>query len=144
MMKAVDYIFSQLAATYGAEWERSLGKAPIGDIKTVWLNALEPFKNSKRRIMWALQNLPERCPNPMQFKALCLQAPAEPVLALPEPVADPKRVAAELAKLAPIVATENKHDDKAWARAILIRHKGGLKVNQASLKMARDALGANA
>jgi hypothetical protein len=144
MIKAGDYIYSQCAATYGAEWERSIGKAPIADIKTAWLNALEPFKNSKRRIVWALQNLPERCPNAIQFKALCLQAPAEPVLALPEPAADPQRVAAALAKLAPVMATENKHDDKAWARTILISHKGGLKVNQTSLKMARDALGANA
>lgn len=146
MIRAIDRLFDRLAATYGAEWERSLGHTPMTDAKTIWAHELSVFKHSLNRIAWALENLPDRCPNVIVFKSLCRQAPTPQTIALPEPKADPARVATELAKLAPLRARSTAHtpiDDKAWARTILINHKGGLKINQTSLKMARDALGAN-
>ena len=61
MIRAVDRLFQRLGATYGADWERSLGVAPINDSKTIWAHELDSFKGSLDRVAWALENLPERC-----------------------------------------------------------------------------------
>jgi hypothetical protein len=145
MMQAVDYIFTQCAATYGADWDRAIGKAPIADIKTAWLNALAPFRNSKKRIVWALQNLPDRCPNPIQFKNLCFQAPMPETPALPEPKADPERVQRELSKLGHIRAAEKPaHGMKAWAHRLQARDKAGEPINLNQRRCYRAALGIEA
>ena len=143
MMPAVDYIFTQCSATYGAEWDRAIGKAPIADIKTAWLNAIAPFANSKKRIVWALQNLPDRAPNPIQFKHLCYQAPTTENLALPEPKADPERVAAELSKLAPLRCAL-RVDHKAWAKTLQARDASGELINTNQRRCYKAALGLEA
>lgn len=147
-LSPVEYIFKTMAAVYGAAWERSMGQAPLADVMTAWEYHMQPFTQSqatKKMIVWALDNLPDRVPNVLEFKALCRRTPAPETPMLPEPKADPSRMAAELAKMASIRDRPTSPiDHKAWARATLIKHKGGLKVNQTSLKMARDALGANA
>lgn len=147
--EAVDYVFRTLAASYGAEWDRSHGNAPIADVKTVWLDALEPFtgnEQAKRRILWALKNLPERSPNVRQFVALCRQAPAADAPMLPEPKADPERVKSVLAKLGdirrPIV--QNPGQMKDWARRLIARNKAGEKIGPINLRFAREALGTEA
>lgn len=143
MMQAVDYIFTKMAAAYGAAWDKSLGVAPLPDIKTRWLYELEPFRHSKKRIMWALSHLPKFAPNAMEFHQLCRQAPAPEVPLLPEPQADPERVSAEVAKLAQVrqAASNQPVDHKAWARKIMQRHADGEKINLYPLRMAREALG---
>lgn len=143
MDRAIDRLFKRLAATYGAAWDRSLGETPVADVKTVWAHELAPFENSMHRIAWALENLPDRCPNVLEFKRLCRSAPSPDVPALPEPKADPARVAAELAKLQVIVPRGEapRSPEKDWAKRILQRAKDGCVVNATSLRMARDALG---
>ena len=140
MIRAVDRLFQRLGATYGADWERSLGAAPISDSKTIWAHELESFKGSLDRVAWALENLPERCPNAIQFKNLCRSAPSKEPEMLPEPKADPERVKAELAKighirLEPAVAVGRLD----WAKAILANPKGRTPT---VIKMAKDAVGA--
>ena len=39
----IERVFLRLAATYGAAWDRALGQAPIGDVKTVWAHELSAF-----------------------------------------------------------------------------------------------------
>lgn len=147
--EAVDYIFRTMHATYGSEWERSLGVAPLSDVKTVWADAIEPFTSNepaKRRILWALKNLPDRAPNSRQFVALCRQAPAPDVPALPEPKADPERVRAELAKLGQVRAAAGApagHGMKAWAYRFIARHEAGEKIRPLYLQWAREAVGSD-
>ena len=144
---AIEKLFKRLANTYTAAWERSLGQAPIADVKTVWAHELAGFLQSREAmhaIAWALDNLPEKCPNPIEFKNLCRRAPALEVPKLPEPKADAERVAAELAKLAPIAAqigqqVETK-DCKAWARHILANPRSSTTT---AVQMARNALRAD-
>jgi hypothetical protein len=139
----VDYVVRVLSAAYGRAWELSLGKVPLVDVMTVWANALDGFsqsKNGRAAIRWALNNLPEPCPNAMAFRALCRQAPAVELPLLPEPKADPVRVAAELAKLAPIRNAEPMQDCKAWARLLARRHAQGERVSPEPLRMAQQAL----
>lgn len=140
MIKAIDRLFKRLSATYGAEWDRALGATPETDAKTVWAHELDQFKNSLHRIAWALENLPERCPNVIVFKNLCRAAPAPNEIALPEPKADPERVKAELAKLAPIraAAAAMPADRLEWAKRIVANPTGRTPT---VLRMAADALG---
>lgn len=137
----VEYVFKVLAATYGEAWNKSLGKAPIADVMTVWANALDSASHSmaaRKSIVWALQNLPDRCPNAMEFKNLCRQAPAMIQELLPAPMVNPA-IAAKV--LSGISRNVSKVDYKAWARLILLNARGGLRQNPAALLMAKDALG---
>jgi hypothetical protein len=145
-LSPVEYVFKHLAATYGAAWDRSLGQAPIADVMTVWDYQLQPFTsttNAKKMILWALENLPDRCPNVIEFKALCRRAPSAELPALPEPKANPARVAAEIAKLEPLKAarTSGPVDHKAWAKVLQKRHELGEKLNTNQIRCYRNALG---
>jgi len=144
MIKAIDRLFKRLSATYGAEWDRSLGATPEIDAKSVWGHELEQFKSSLHRVAWALENLPERCPNVIAFKNLCRSAPAPDELALPAPKADPARVAAELVKLGSIRASASTPiaGRLDWAHRIIERKEQGAKISPTVLRMAKDALGA--
>jgi|694.fasta_scaffold16674_25 hypothetical protein len=142
----VEYVFEKLASAYGAEWDRSLGQAPIADVKTAWADALSGFLHSddaKRSIVWALKNLPERVMNSMEFRNLCRMAPARAkTLALPEPKADPARVAADLAKLGHVrKPVASAHGMKDWAHRLKARHEAGGKLNPNQIRCYCDALG---
>jgi len=140
---SINQLFSVLAGTYGAEWQRQLEAAPRGDVKTAWMFQLVRFSGAMHRIEWALNNLPDRCPNPVQFRNLCQLAPAPDVPALPEPKADPARVAAELAKLAPmrVAGTPSPHGIKAWAYRLKARHEAGERLNPNQIRCYTAALG---
>ncbi len=142
MINAIDRLFKRLSATYGAAWERSLGAVPVGDTKTVWAHELSAFKSSLHRIAWALENLPEKCPNVIEFKNLCRKAPAPELEALPEPKADPERVKAELAKLGEIKTVPQEAGRFDWAHRILARQASGAKVSPTVVQMAQSAIGA--
>jgi hypothetical protein len=141
--QAIDRLFTRLGATYGAQWDRALGSAPLGDVKTLWAHELSPFAGTLHRIAWSLENLPARCPNVIEFKQLCRQAPAPDVLELPEPKADPERLKQELSKLGDLkakLATDSRVDHKAWAKRIMAKYHAGERINPTVLRFAREAL----
>ena len=141
-VKAVDRIFARLGATYGAAWDRAMGSAPLADVKTVWAHELAGFAPHLQSIAWALENLPERCPNVIEFRNLCRQAPRDPEPQLPAPQADPERLRAELAKLAEVrKAAVEPVGAKDWAHRMLARVEAGERVNRTVHRFAREALG---
>jgi hypothetical protein len=119
-----------------------MGSTPLNDAKALWAHELSVFGNSLHRIAWALENLPPKCPNVIEFKHLCRQAPAPEAQQLPEPKADPARLKAELSKLGDIRAqvTKTNTDHKAWARKIIERAKAGENVRPISLRFAKEAI----
>ena len=144
-MMAIDRLFQRLAATYLSAWSRELASVPLADVKTAWGHELAVFSGNLEAVAWALDNLPPRCPNAIEFKLLCRSAPAKASPALPEPSvkADPARVAAELAKLAPLRAAtvmDYTVDHKAWARRLMAQHDDGYQLNPTTLRFAREAL----
>lgn len=142
-IKAVDRIFLRLLATYGTEFSGRYAGVQDGDLKSMWAHELAGFASDLPSIAWALENLPERCPNAIAFRNLCRQAPRAEVPQLPEPKADPERLRAELARLQPLreaIAASSPVDHKAWARRIMARAEAGERVNCTSLSMARSAL----
>lgn len=140
--KAVDRLFERLAATYGAQWTRQWADVPMSDVKSVWGYELASFAGRLDAIAWALENLPNRAPNVIEFRNLCRSAPRPPEALLPEPKADPARVAAELAKLDTVrkQATASRVDHKAWARRLMARHEAGEVLRPIQLRFAREAL----
>ena len=141
--KAIDRLFERLAATYGAAWSRQWADVPMADVKAAWAHELLSFAASLHRIAWALENLPPRCPNVIEFKHLCRQAPAPEAPRLPEPKADPERIKRELAKLGESRTKTEKTertDNRQWAKRIVARHEAGESINPTSLRFAREAL----
>lgn len=139
-LKAIERLFDRLLATYGNEFVTKYGGMDSNKVKTVWAHELDAFADSLHRIAWALENLPERCPNAIEFKKLCYAAPSPEVLALPEPKVDMARLAAELAKLAPLrekIAATPRKDCKEWARKLLANPQAS---TQTALAMAKNAL----
>lgn len=147
--KAVDRLFERLMATYGRDFAGRYEGQEIGAVKSVWAHELSGFSEQMHSLAWALENLPERAPNVIEFRNLARRAPSPDLPRLPEPAADPVRLAAELAKLAPAraaiaAAVAGDHDPKAWARRHLARHAAGERVRPITLQFAREALGVSA
>ena len=145
--KAIDRLFDRLGATYGAAWDRSLGVTPLLDAKSIWAHELQGFAQRLEAVVWALDQLPEHPPNVIQFRNLCRQAPTPVAPPLPEPKADPARLAAELAKLGDLRATVTAQpagDMKAWARRLRAREVAGDRLSGFQRSAWRTALGAEA
>ena len=147
-VKAVERLFARFIATYGEEFMRKWGGAPMGDVKTAWSHELAGFAHERglAQLAWALENLPEHPPNCIVFKNLarCAPKPAG-TMALPAPAdaqpADVARVAAEVAKLADarsrIVGTGNGRE---WALKLRDRMARGDKLTAAQRNMMAAAL----
>lgn len=143
-LNAIDRLFARLIPTYGAQWTRMWEGIPISDVKTAWAYELAPFAGRLDSIAWALENLPPRCPNVIEFKALCRQAPRPPEQQLPLPKADPERVATELSKLRDVATRSaletHAVDPKGWAKTLKARDEAGEKLNPTVRRFYREAL----
>ena len=139
---AVDHVFNVMGATYGAAWDRSMGTAPIADVKTAWGEALNDFMHSddaKKAILWGLKNLPDTVPNARQFRSLCRNAPSKAPVMLPAPTVNPEIAAKVLEGLK--ANTVGRVDHKAWARKILDDVDAGVKRSPTVIQMAKNAIG---
>lgn len=140
----VDKIFLKLTLIYGRDFIGRWEGLEIADVKTDWGHELSGFENWPEAIAHALANCPPgKPPTVIEFRDLARKAPRAKVAELPAPAANPERVAAELAKLAPLKMTaKSPTDHKAWAKAIIRRHDAGEKLTVTVLRFAREALSA--
>ena len=135
-LQAIERLFLRLGATYGRDFTGKYEGTDANAVKSSWAHELD--RTPLPSIAYALDNLPPRCPNVIEFRALCRFAPSEDVPALPEPKADPERVRQELAKLGHVrLEPAVKVDRLDWARAILKNPNGRTPT---VLAMARGAL----
>jgi hypothetical protein len=137
----VDRIFDKLTLTYGQQFLNRWRDLDLNAVKSDWMHELSGFEKAPHAIAYALANLPDAPPTVLQFRSLARLAPAADVPKLPEPKADPARLAAELAKLAPLrekLASVPTQDCKLWARDILAYPSGRTPT---VLQMARNAVG---
>lgn len=142
-IKVIDRLFERLSVTYGAAWIRMYEGMDSNAVKSVWMHELDGFEDKLHAIAWALDHLPERVPNVVEFRGMCRAAPALIVPMLTPPKADPERVKAAFEKLnAP--APEDKYAQyggAAWAYRIVDKHNAGSKRYAAlTLKMAREVV----
>ncbi len=137
----VDKIFTKMTLIYGRDFMGRWEGLEMNDVKTDWAHELAGFENWPESIAWAFQNLPTaKPPTVLEFKAICYRAPKPTRQALPEPAANPERMAAELKKLRPLVAKLAITGNKDWAHRIIARFEAGEKLNLTTLRFAREAL----
>lgn len=137
-----DKIFTKLTLAYGRDFLSRWEGVDLNDVKTDWSHELSGFESHPEAIAYGLANLPQKPPTVIEFRAIARRAPTPEVPRLEAPRADPARVAAELAKLAPLrMQSSAVVDGKDWARRIMARHEAGDKINPYTLLSARQALG---
>ena len=138
----IDRIFDKLTLVYGQSFLARWRDIDLNSVKSDWSHELSSFEKAPNAIAHALSNLTEKPPSVMDFKNLCRQAPSTDIQQLEAPKADPERVKAELVKLAPLMQKAPVNmDSRAWAKAILRDHRGGLRRTPTVVAMARRALG---
>jgi len=142
---AIDRLFARLAISYGTEFTNKWGTLNSIEVKSHWAHELNHFADNLHAISWALQNLPDRCPNLIEFKSLCKQAPRTTRTALDAPKAPVEvvdRVLAEIAaKALKLPKDENGNiDHKRWAKKLKRRHESGEKLNLYQIKCYQTAL----
>lgn len=151
--RAIGKVFARLTATYGRKFMDQWEGLDEDVVMASWAHELSGYDSRLKPnpelvdnlvllqpLAWALENLPERPLNAIEFRNLCRLAPAVAVPALPEPVADRARRDAELAKLAHVRRTQVSIG-KGWAQALIDRAARGEFVNVGPLRMAKQALG---
>lgn len=138
----VDRIFDKLTITYGREFIGRWEGLSIPDVKTDWGHELARLQGWPEAIAFGLDHLPAKPPTVIQFRELCLQAPAKQNLALPAPQANPERMKAEISKLRESMTQPSKKlvRDRDWAHRILNRQAAGEKISPAVIRMAKDGL----
>ena len=139
--QAIDRLFQRLSATYGAHWTRQWADVPMTDIKTVWSHELSMFSDNLKAIGWALEHLPDNCPNLMQFKSLCKQAPKPDYKHLESPKAPLDLVDNEILQMVKTLVEPQKDKDyKAWARKLKARDEAGDKLSAHQVWSYKTAL----
>lgn len=139
-----DKIFMKLTLAYGRDFLARWEGIDINDVKSDWGHELAGFAEHPEAIAYALANLPPKAPSVIEFRALARRAPLPEVKLLDAPKADPARVAAELAKLAPLRVRKSDAlpNGKEWAHRLLARAAAGERIRPICLKFAKEAVGA--
>lgn len=140
---AVERTLERLTVTYGRRFTDQYAGVDSGAVKSSWAYELSGFAQRLDAIAWALENLPEKAPNVIEFRNLCRAAPQQAVQRLPAPPPDPQRVAAELAKLGQ--QREAVAKGRAWYGfegylRLAERVKGGYQPTMAQAEMLKTAL----
>lgn len=141
-MSGIDSLFAGLAAAYGAAWERSLGDAPIEDVKAAWVSNLKGL--DAKQLRYGAENLPPKPPNVFEFRAICKAAPMPPTPQLPRPMASQERIAGFVdwkTQMVDALKDNAKQDPKDWARRLQERHKAGEKLTMRQVECYQQALG---
>lgn len=143
----VERIWSTMRATYGAafdrQWQCPEGEDPerhVATLKAHWGRELSRYQQNPDAIRYALENLPPRPPNLIEFKAACNRRPDQAVPQLPAPKPDPQRVASALAPLADIKAKAGTYNPREWAHSLHEQIQAGRKVSPAIRAMVADVM----
>ncbi len=144
--EVIDAIFAKLAVRYGAVWLRQWDGVDMNLVKSDWGSELSGFASNLEPLRYALRNLPERCPNVGQFRAIANCCPAPAVALLEAPAANPVKVAQAMAQLGGVAKamTAQQQDHRAWAKRILERVAAGERVGRYARESAQVAMGLRA
>ena len=141
-LKAVERLFEKLQLSYGTEFTNKWGNLNSSDVKTNWAHELASFGDNLTAIGWALNHLPDRCPNVIEFKNLCKQAPKPDYKHLESPKAPAEVVDGEILKIvAGLVAPQKDKDYKGWAKRLKARDEAGEALSTHQIWSYKTALG---
>lgn len=134
----VDRIFDKLAITYGKAFSNQYEGLSTDTVKGNWATELGRYAKRPDAIKWALENLPAKPPNVVEFRNLCRDAPNPDVIKLPPPTRTP--MPEKVAEAFSVLFKGKPGDGKGWAQSILDRHERGEKVSCTALRMAKEAM----
>lgn len=142
----VDKIFERLTVRYGDRFLNRWKGIDMDAVRHDWSMTLAGFEQWPEAISFAFDHIDdEKPPTAAMFRSIAMKAPKPERLVLPEPKSDPARVAAELAKLAPLkVASTSRFDHKDWARRLQATDNAGEPINLNQRRCYRLALGLEA
>ena len=124
--KVIDRLFDRLALSYGSGFKNKWSNVDANTIKSHWAHELSTFEDNLKAIGWALEHLPDNCPNLMQFKTLCRQAPKPDFKHLELEKAPVDMVDSEILKMVKTLVEPQKDKDyKAWAMKLKTRDEAG-------------------
>lgn len=144
----VDRIFDRANLTWGHQFLARWDGLDIAKVKAQWAHDLACFAQSPNALWWALDHLPAKPVNAVEFRELVRQAPGQHFAApgpriledVPRDPVDPAAVAAELKRLREDPITRGG-ENREWARQIVARHRAGDRATPTVLAMAQEALG---
>lgn len=141
-LKALDRLWDRLMATYGAAFLSKYAGVDTATVKSVWAHELAGFGGRLEAVAWALENLPERAPNAIEFRNLCRLMPRPDALRLPDVTPDPARVSEEMAKLGGVRerVLSGKSSGRDWAHALKDRQTRGERLTLAQRTMMKAVL----
>ena len=145
-LNVIKRLFERLTVTYGWEWTAKWEGIETVALEALWGHELSQFSDCLEVVAWALENLPEKCPNAIEFKSLCRQAPRKGALQIGAQKASQAVVDAELARLTegvlkPMKERTSSVDHKRWAKALKARHDSGEALGMFQIRAYRTALG---
>jgi len=141
----IERLFQRLNATYGSEFINKWDNVSMVEVKTAWSHELAFCADNLNMIVWALVNLPAKCPNLIEFKLICKQAPRPEHFAIEAQKAPADIVDKELARTAqelfkPKVNTQGTVEHKRWAKSLKTRHENGEKLSIYQISCYKTAL----
>lgn len=144
-IQAIERLFDRLLLSYGSEFSNKWGGLNPAEVKTNWAHELAFCADDLNMIGWALQNLPDRCPNLIEFKTLVKNAPRRARIALEATKASADVVDREMAKIASEAFKlprdeKGKVDHKRWAKKLKERHERGEPLITFQIKAYKQAL----
>jgi hypothetical protein len=131
----IELVFARLLVRYGAAWRGKWAGVEPAAVLADWHSQLAGFPDSA--LLYALDNLPMDFPPTVgQFREVCLRAPAPRLPALPEPKADPARLAGELRRMRDL--TKNRKPS-AWMLDLEDRARRGERLSYAQRQFLDNA-----
>jgi hypothetical protein len=89
----VDVVFTKLSLIYGRDFLGRWEGIDISDVKGDWSHELSGYEGNPAAIKYALQNLPNKAPTVLEFRAICQRAPETEIAGyLDAPKANPEVV----------------------------------------------------
>jgi len=132
-LQVIERLFERLVATYGQEFVNKY-QGDLNQVKSVWAHELGGFAHNLHSIAFALENLPERAPNVIEFRNICYRSPKiQEEKMIERPKVDPAIVAMIVKGLKPLPQI----DRLDWARKIIANPQGRTPT---VLMMAKSAL----
>lgn len=117
----IERLFERLAVKYGRDFMSQYAGLEPEAVKADWAHELRDYTGERggQIMRWALEHLPERVPNSIQFHNICRQAPRPEQAALPmppgKPISDEQRAALKALK----ILRDRPHGvDIGWAYAL--------------------------
>lgn len=146
----VERIFARLLATYGRDFTARWEGINMDVVRADWAHVLRGYENYPSKLIYALENLPTKPLNSVEFRILAERGPDEPVRRIEPPRGPrtPEQEAARAYAIASLKALAREKREEAqrgvsehpreWAHRVLERVHHGERVSTYAVACAQE------